>query len=198
MRLTHAIVVLLDISGYTAFIRHRPVTLEHAEQVVTALLEAVIDGAEHPLALNKLEGDAALLWCEAGADPAAAARSVRAQVERAFAAFGTVRTSLRSSRAHCHCDACANINLLELKALVHAGEIAVKQVRQFEELAGEPVIVAHRLLKNGVPSRHYLLYTEDFRALSGAADSRAVPLREHCEGIGEVQAWWLPGEALAA
>jgi hypothetical protein len=189
MRLTNAIVVILDISGYTAFIRHRAVTLAHAEDIVTSLLETVIDRAEHPLTLNKLEGDAALLWCEAGSDPAAAARSVLAQVEAAFADFAARLQRMKGERSHCSCDACANIGVLELKALVHCGEIALKQVRQFEELAGEPVIVAHRLLKNRVPVRNYLLVTDSFRALAGVP-GQAQSLREDCEGIGEVDVWW--------
>jgi hypothetical protein len=147
MRLTHAILAIFDISGYTAFIRHRTVTLLHAEQIVTDLLESVVERAEHPLLLNKFEGDAALLWTAVDADPASVARSVLMQARQAFEAFSGRLDLIRGERSHCSCAACANIASLQLKVLLHSGEIAIKQVRQFEELAGEPVIALHRLLK---------------------------------------------------
>ena len=80
MRLTPAVLVITDISGYTSFIKHRAVSLLHAEAIVTDLLEAVIDRAAHPLAVNKLEGDAALLYAETGVDPAPAIRDAVAQI----------------------------------------------------------------------------------------------------------------------
>src|SRR5690349_947903 len=87
MRLTHAVLVLADISGYTSFITNRETSLLHAEQIITALLEAMIDRTEHPLTLNKLEGDAAFFYAESGADPAAAMRDVLLQVQALFTAF---------------------------------------------------------------------------------------------------------------
>ena len=56
--------VLADIGGYTRFIRLHALSVVHAQEIVTELLEAVIDRAEHPLRLNKLEGDAAFLSAE--------------------------------------------------------------------------------------------------------------------------------------
>ena len=40
----------------------------HAEKVVSDLLESVIDAIEPQMHLNKLEGDAALFFCESEAD----------------------------------------------------------------------------------------------------------------------------------
>ena len=60
MKLIHAALAIADISGYTGFIRRREVSLLHAEQIVSDLIEALVSGAERPLILNKLEGDAAL------------------------------------------------------------------------------------------------------------------------------------------
>lgn len=186
MRLTHAVLVLADISGYTDFITNREVSLLHAEQIITDLLESMIDRTEHPLILNKLEGDAAFLYAESGPEQAATVRDALMQVQMLFTAFDERLGKIRLERAHCNCDACANVSNLKLKAFTHCGEIAIKQVRQFEELAGEEVILIHRLMKNHLAEREYVLLTE--------AITRARPLpaglgRRHVEsfaGMGEL------------
>jgi hypothetical protein len=187
MRLTRAILVIADISGYTNFVTNREVSLLHAEQIISDLIEAVIAGAEFPLKLNKLEGDAALLFAECGADPPRAAADVLRQVGAAFAGFDAKLAAIGAQRSHCSCEACANIGNLKLKAFLHEGEIAIKQIRQFEELAGENVILIHRLLKNAVPAREYLLLTRSFADLLGAALPPCVEHREEAEGIGAVE-----------
>jgi len=188
MRLTHALLVIVDISGYTDFITNRTVSLLHAEQIITELMETVIDRAEHPLTVNKLEGDAALLFREYDTElSAACARDVLAQVGGFFAAFTRCLADIAEQRRFCSCDACVNTDKLKLKAFVHAGELAVKRVRQFEELAGENVILIHRLLKNSVPSREYVLLTAPLRALVPE-----LPLRPHHEdiaGLGPTDLW---------
>jgi hypothetical protein len=194
MRLTHAILAIFDISGYTAFIRHRTVTLLHAEQIVTDLLESVVERAEHPLLLNKFEGDAALLWTAVDADPASVARSVLMQARQAFEAFSGRLDLIRGERSHCSCAACANIASLQLKVLLHSGEIAIKQVRQFEELAGEPVIALHRLLKNQVPSRCYVLCTDAFRALTSHTLPAGAAFTEKVDGLEPIAASWFPAD----
>ena len=68
IRLTHAVLVIADISGYTDFITQREISLVHAEQIITDLMEAMTDRTAHPLTVNKFEGDAALLYAEASED----------------------------------------------------------------------------------------------------------------------------------
>jgi hypothetical protein len=184
MRLTHAVMVLADISGYTDFITNREVSLLHAEQIITDLLESMIDRTEHPLILNKLEGDAAFLYAESGDDRAAAVRDVLLQTSALFSAFEARLARIRDERANCGCDACANVSNLRLKAFVHGGEIAVKQVRQFEELAGEDVILIHRLMKNHVVGREYVLLTETITGLWPPASTLGQTHSEEFEGMG--------------
>jgi hypothetical protein len=196
MRLTHAWLVIVDISGYTAFINERQTSLLHAEQIITELMEAVIDRAVHPLEVNKLEGDAALLFAEVPAGDRAGGRDVLAQVKACFPAFVATLSRQKQARAHCVCDACTGIERLQLKAFVHVGEIVVKPVRQFVELAGEHVILVHRLLKNHVPRREYVLLTEAARAGAGLD---AAPLEAHVEdleGVGETRLWLLEPSAI--
>lgn len=166
MQLKNALLVLADISGYTRFTRLRALSLLHAEEIITELLEAVIDKAQYPLQIAKLEGDAVFLYAETGDDPAAAARDVVRQVTGFFEAF-QARSRALTAASICPCQACGNISDLKLKVIVHAGQVAYKRIRQFDELAGEPVIRLHRLAKNSIRVPEYILVTEAFYALSG-------------------------------
>lgn len=113
-------------------------------------------------------------------------RSAFQQTEGFFAAFHKKRDELEKVQA-CTCDACSNVGQLRIKAILHYGEVLLKQVRQFQELAGESVIVAHRLLKNTVQQKEYILVTEAFeRAAGGVRPSGGQRQEEACEGIGQV------------
>lgn len=193
MRLTRAVLAIADISGYTEFIRHREVSLMHAEQIIADLLGAVVEGAEHPLTLNKFEGDALLMYAEIDGDAAAAVGDVYQQAQRFFTTFREQQARVKDMRAHCECDACANINRLSLKAFLHVGEITIRQWRQFTELAGEPLILIHRLLKNHVPVHEYLLMTDAFVGLGGLEPGNV--LEEPIAGLDPVLVHWVPAPA---
>ncbi|MBS0457743.1 MAG: DUF2652 domain-containing protein [Proteobacteria bacterium] len=197
IRLTHAQLLIADISGYTDFIVNRTVALEHAEQIVSELLDAIASSSRHPLVLNKFEGDAALLFAESGDDPAAAAHAVVAQLAAMFAAFAQRRQQVADARHGCNCDACTNVLGLRLKAFLHSGQIAIKQLHGFVELAGEHVILLHRLLKNPVGEREYVLATADFCVHWPPAHAVGRDERVACEGVGEVDVRVLQPAVLA-
>jgi class 3 adenylate cyclase len=179
--------VIIDISGYTRFILSNRTSLVHAQEIVSQLLESVVDSASHPLVLNKFEGDAAFLYAVLGEDPRAAARDIARQVDGFFAAFHARARELSGVRANCPCGACQRVLALQLKAVMHAGSVAFRKIRQFEEVAGEDVIVAHRLLKNSVEGHEYLLMTEAFHGLLGEAGAASGQARqEHYEDLGTV------------
>jgi hypothetical protein len=194
--------VIVDISGYTRFIKHRIISLLHAEQIITDLLEVVLEEARFPLQLNKLEGDAAFLFAPvpAGVEISTVFRDVLLQVSGFFKAFGDKRDELCTDASICPCDACQHLRVLKLKAVVHAGEVIIKQVRQFEELAGDEVILIHRLLKNSLKADEYILIP----AIDGQPDlltdlngQRPLRFSEKYADIGEVplMAWFPSGHA---
>ena len=198
IRTTDAVLVVVDISGYTRFVQQRTVSLQHAEAIVTELIEAIIDRASHPLVVNKLEGDAALLYAETHGDRRGATASAIRQVAQFFLAFAARLESIKVARSHCSCDACANLGALQLKAFVHLGEIVIKQVRQFEEIAGEAVILVHRMTKNSLPLHEYLLMTEPVRAAGGDELRDLLPVtpqRETIDGV-DTRLLWCGVEAL--
>ncbi|MCF6277796.1 MAG: DUF2652 domain-containing protein [Anaerolineales bacterium] len=162
MELKQVALVLVDISGYTDFLRYRSLSLLHAEDIITQLLESVIDAAQYPLVLNKLEGDAAFLYAPMDGDQARIAEDILQQVRGFFISFHRKALELSHDTARCNCGACTQIDLLKLKAFLHHGEMVIKKIRHFEELAGEHVILIHRLLKNSVPAEEYILMTDEF------------------------------------
>jgi hypothetical protein len=196
IRLAHAQLVIADISGYTDFIVNRTVSLVHAEEVISELLDALAERSQHPLTLNKFEGDAALLYAESGDDPAAAASDVIAQLGSMFDAFAESRERIREKRTICNCDACSNITNLRLKAFMHCGEIAIKQLRGFTELAGEDVILLHRLLKNDVEGNEYVLLTASVCALWPQADALGYAMTANGDGVGSIGIRVLPPDRL--
>ncbi|PJB66600.1 MAG: DUF2652 domain-containing protein [Anaerolineae bacterium CG_4_9_14_3_um_filter_57_17] len=181
--------VMVDISGYTHFIRAQKVSAIHAEEIVFELLEAVIDRAEYPLTLNKLEGDAVFLYAEIGDNNLArVTRDVAKQVQGFFEAFYDRARTLTEERAECGCDACSRVHDLRLKVLLHSGEAVFRQIRQFEELAGEDVIAIHRLLKNDIPAREYILMTDAFHNLAGNLAGMAyTPSQQTYPDLGTLQ-----------
>jgi hypothetical protein len=186
MEVKPAIIAILDISGYTRFIRMHKLSLIHAEGIISELLECVIEVCEVPLVLNKLQGDAALFYALPDGSPDFAQRVLQ-KVARSLTAFREKERELLSECQLCVCEACAQVGNLRLKAILHHGEVAFKKVQKFEELAGEDVIIAHRLLKNSIQSNEYLLLSEAFHQLSGAPSGLEPQHRkEHCEGFGEV------------
>lgn len=188
MEIKRVVLVLADISGYTRFMKIHTMDLIHAEAIITDLLEAVLNKAEVPLTLSKLEGDAVFLYATLDGDrPAAsAAQDILRQVTSFFEAFRVKERELIACDV-CRCEACNNIGQLKLKAFIHSGEAAFKKIRQFEELAGEDVILIHRLLKNSVPAKEYILLTDQFYALSGGIGGSPLEARtEEAEGLGPV------------
>jgi hypothetical protein len=177
--------ILTDIGGYTDFLSFDKLDLSHAQFVITKLLEAVLDQLRPPLNVSKLEGDAIFIYAE---DDGA---EVGPSLNRFMESFLTKREELHANNT-CHCKACRSINHLELKILVHYGRVLFHKVHNFTELAGVDVILVHRLLKNSVPGRRYILSTESaYSAISAHLPEGAQPHIENCEGVGPVPSFLL-------
>jgi hypothetical protein len=182
-----ALLLIADIGGYTRFMKVHRINLAHAQEIVGALLEAVIDGAGERLTLSKLEGDAALFYALEGEAGAAGACDVHDVVEKIRHAFLEKRTQLEVDRI-CSCDGCTQVGALKLKFVVHAGEVAIQKVKSFRELAGMDVILVHRMLKNGVPASEYVLMTDKvLKAVPKSFRERAQRIEEDFEGVGKTK-----------
>lgn len=185
MGLRKVALVIADISGYTRFIRYNDATLEHASEAIRKLLELVATHASHPLRLNKLEGDAVFLFAELETDEAAGVADVTRQVFELFPLFRQKIVDIAQDRSVCPCDACRSVMKLRLKVILHSGRVAQHTILGHDELAGEDVILVHRLLKNSVDAHEYVAMTPVFRGLAGSlAGLREEVSIEHPEGFG--------------
>jgi len=113
---------------------------------VSSLLDGIIDALVPPFTLSKLEGDAVFAWAADEDVPRGAAL-----LERLGACHVAFRQRL--GQVHdvwtCRCDACARVDALDLKFVVHSGGFVVQAIGGQQELVGAEVVMAHRLLKNG-------------------------------------------------
>lgn len=150
-----ALIFIPDISGYTKFVNSTEI--QHAKHILEELLEVVLDANEIGLELSEIEGDALLLY-RRGKAPAC--QEILAQVQKMFVNFHKHLKKYETQRI-CRCGACCTVNQLNLKFIVHYGEMAEKMVKDRPVLFGIEVIKAHRLLKNKVESNEYSLFSNE-------------------------------------
>ncbi|MHC5077135.1 MAG: DUF2652 domain-containing protein [Planctomycetota bacterium] len=178
--------LLVDISGYTRFMRLHKMSLIHAEGIIAQLLESVIQTSEFPLIAHELEGDAVSFYA-ASDGSSEMANDISQQILQLFNAFKVKEAELLSDCSLCVCEACTNVDKLKLKAVVHHGEAVFSKVGQFQKVAGVDVILAHRLLKNSIEEDEYILATSAFDELIGGFGTLdPYPRQERCDGIGPV------------
>jgi uncharacterized protein YndB with AHSA1/START domain len=181
--------VIADISGYTQFLAG--VELDHAQDIITDLMDTVVRSLRPPFRLAKFEGDAAFLYAVADNVDGSA---IQDAVESTYFAF---RKRLRTIKlaTSCECSACSEMQQLDLKFVSHHGVFITHRMAGRAELAGRDVILIHRLLKNTVTERlgghAYALYSDACIQAMGI-DPVAQGLLEHCESIdiiGDVRCW---------
>ena len=132
MQEVQGFVVLLDISGYTRYVRAHNVRYvpflgtgfkntneAHAETVVTDLLETLINATSDILKPEKLEGDAVLLTAVVD-EPDTFSRILVERLRLVFEAFHQRLDELRFCET-CICDCCAQMGQLKVKAIAHHG-----------------------------------------------------------------------------
>jgi len=179
------VLVLADISGFTAFVT--ATEIEHGPPIIADLLGEVMRQLSPPLEIQEVEGDAVFAL---GPDRALAPPVMLLDVlDGAFAAFRARQLELEADQS-CSCNACRSVSSLDLKIVAHHGRFLRQMVGGLGQVAGVDVILAHRLLKNGwVRSRAYLLLTEAALRWIGADPTRAglVAHTERYEHLGDIR-----------
>jgi len=185
---SRAVLLLADISGFTAFMKLHAISTSHARQIIVRLLDALVKASGPPLRVAELEGDAVFFYALADEKQLrAVAERVKAQLPRLFRVFKQEIEALQSVSV-CVCEACTTVGNLRLKQVVHTGEVAVERIDRFEKLFGLDVIVVHRMLKNSVPASEYLMLTVPAYAALGDFYMQEPERRvETFEGVGDVE-----------
>jgi len=190
MKTQAGILVLADISGFTAFLT--ATELEHGPQIIGALLETVMKRLSPPLEIQEVEGDAVFAVGPDGSLPSPA--RFLDVLDSAFVAFKTLQRELAADES-CACGACRSVDRLDLKVIAHHGRFVRHAVGGRAQIAGVDVVLAHRLLKNGVTTpRAYLLLTDALLGWLGVdpADLGLVARVESYEHLGDVQCFVRP------
>ncbi len=198
-RTERLLLILADISGYTKFMLASQVALVHGQQVITALIEAILAEVDIPLEVKEIEGDAVFLYSVRPKDDEAWQRvsaEVGSKLLRFFEAFSAVLVA-ESESTLCRCAVCKNMHELKLKIIVHSGEALFHMVGDFADVSGVDVILVHRLLKNSVDSDEYILMTEPaYRDLRFPSAFEVHQSSEEYEGFGSIDTFvHFPGGA---
>ncbi|MEW6534500.1 MAG: DUF2652 domain-containing protein [Candidatus Auribacterota bacterium] len=186
------LLIICDISGYTRYMVSNKISLEHSQLVITELIQAIVDEIKIPLHLAKLEGDAVFCYV-----PKESAEYTWQEIRfiigikllRFFELFSAKLESLLS-HPDCECLFCKNLDQLKLKIIVHSGTAMFMNINEFNELGGLDVIILHRLLKNSLPSKQYILLSESaFNDITFPGSLRFVPSAETYDAIGQINTY---------
>jgi uncharacterized protein YndB with AHSA1/START domain len=181
--------LIADISGYTSYLAG--VELDHANDILTDLLETIVTALRPGFRLSRIEGDAAFMFSVAETLDGSVLLDT---IEHCYFGFRRRRRDVRQATS-CECDACRRIPNLDLKFVVHHGPALLQEVAGRQELLGLDAIIVHRLLKNRVVDQlgmsAYALFSQHC-ADAATLDPHALGMQPHVEsyeGIGEIAAW---------
>ena len=127
--------VIADISGYTTYLAG--VELDHAQDILGDLISTVATALRPTFRLAKLEGDAAFVVAPAERIDASLLLDT---IERCYFGFRRRRRDVRQATS-CECNACVRIPDLDLKFVIHSGQVIRQRIAGWEELVGADVIV---------------------------------------------------------
>ncbi len=145
---------IFDISGYTEFITKT--SLVHAREVITEILERLYKVCDKRLILNKVEGDAIFFYSES-----LSKKYLIEYSKNIFKKFCKIREDLSEKHKKCEHKLCHSLNRLNIKFFIHEGEFGIHMVGKFEELIGKPIIEIHRVMKNKITEKSYILIIDE-------------------------------------
>lgn len=147
-----AIYFMPDISGFTNFVNNTEV--EHSIHIIAELLEVLLDNNILDLQLVEIEGDALFMYVT----NIPSYDELMQQVAIMHKAFHKHTQNYDTMRI-CNCGSCRTTTNLELKFLVHFGDLNFIKVKHIIKPYGTDVIKIHRLLKNKIAYGEYVLFT---------------------------------------
>lgn len=152
---------LADISGYNAFVAGTE--FDHAQEIINDLLEFLVKRLRPLLTLVQIEGDAVFAYSPEKS--ILRGETLFELIENTYPAFKNQLTSIKRHHT-CDCNACQNVNALDLKFFVHYGEYIEQSIDNHHGLLGyAPMFVRNREWKETVADsagwQGYALFTED-------------------------------------
>jgi hypothetical protein len=130
----HGYLLIADITGYTLFLTESE--LEHAHGILETIFNSLLDELKEPLTLSNFQGDAILVYVPEEDVPQG--QILLEAIERLYCSFANTLAALQRNTA-CICNACRNINHLDLKFVVHYGTYLLHTLAGRQELQGPDV-----------------------------------------------------------
>ena len=187
-----SLVFIPDISGFTTFVNK--VEIQHSNHIISELIQVILNSNVLNLKVSEIEGDAVLFY-RVGEPPPA--EELVSQSKKMFIDFHAFLKVIERDSV-CQCGACTAASNLTLKFITHYGELREVDIQNFNQLMGKDVILAHRLLKNSIPSKEYLLLSEKYletqhSALNIQEDWITIEQNnEVVEEFGEINTRYIP------
>ncbi|MFN6944132.1 MAG: DUF2652 domain-containing protein [Cytophagaceae bacterium] len=147
-----ALLFIPDISGYTKFLHNT--RLSDSKVLIHKLLEVLIDSNILQLKIGEIEGDAVVFY-QLGPPPDI--HTIECQVKKTFLDFQKALYEMEQQDT-----LLATAKNLTLKIIVHYGEIITTDIKGIPKLLGPDLVLAHRILKNNIKIKEYLLMTEQY------------------------------------
>ncbi len=171
--------IIADVSGYTSFLAESEV--EHAKGILEELFKSLLPWVKNPLVISNFHGDAIFIYAEQS--DTIFGQLILEAMDNLYCGFAAARRDMILNTT-CPCNACRNIDNLDLKIAVHYGDFILQSAGGWDELTSKDVIATFRLLKNNVTEQTgmtaYAMLTD---AAIGAMEMRDYfdPLPLHSE-----------------
>lgn len=151
---TPSLICIPDISGFTEYMSEAD--LKSSKKLIPSLLNQIIYANSIGLKVSEIEGDAVLFY-KAGPPP-----KFRDLLDQCYSFHKDfyAKISEFAKKKDGNEDYENLSERLGLKIIAHYGPIEMTNVGKHLKLIGEDVIVAHRLLKNSIPSHEYILISD--------------------------------------
>jgi len=187
-----ALIFIPDISGFTKFVTK--CEINHTNHIISNLINIILDSNPLELKVSEIEGDAVLFYFK-GVPPKK--EEIIQQSKRMFIDF---HTNLKAMERNffCKCRSCTTASSLTLKFIVHYGVCKEVPIHNSTKLIGSDVILAHKLLKNNIPEREYILLSEKYLKSQQSKliiEEDWVDIKsniENFENFGEIRTKYIP------
>ena len=187
-----ALIFIPDISGFTKFVTK--CEINHTNHIISNLINIILDSNPLELKVSEIEGDAVLFYFK-GMPPKK--EEIIQQSKRMFIDFHTNLKDMERD-FFCKCGSCMTASDLTLKFIAHYGACKEVPIHNSTKLIGSDVILAHRLLKNNVPEREYILLSEKYlkrQQSKSTIEEDWVDIKsniENFEYFGEIRTKYIP------
>lgn len=179
--------IVADVSGYTRFLAETE--LEHANGIIKDLFNSIVPLFDTTVQICKFMGDA--VFAHTNNTAIEKSQYMIDFAKSVYNAFADKKELIHMNTT-CACNACKNMEELDLKIFLHHGEYINQNFNGTDDLAGSDVNTIFRLMKNSVVENTsieaYLLITRSaLQAMELESNfSNKTFMSENYDHIGDV------------